>query len=77
MDKLKKRFVAARQNLPKDWARQVSKTLADKGYTVTPGKVSDVRRGKNKDPQLILEINEIVKEMKRTNKQQRKLRPII
>ena len=47
----KKKWNTIKRTLPRNWAQEVSKSLSAKGFRLTARQISDVKRGKVKDPE--------------------------
>ncbi len=60
-----------KKDLPGNWAMQVSKSLADKGFTVTNRQVSDLMRGKVKDPDKVKKVLKEIKMLKSKHKRKK------
>lgn len=78
MSKATVKWSERRKNLPKNWCEEISKALSDKGLNVSAEKVSDLRRGKIKDLELVTAVwSEIRKLEKRHSLVKKKLTEIM
>ena len=57
-------------SLPRNWKQQISKTLANKGITLTQNQVYDLAKGRSKDPVLQKEVLAAVKKLAKDHKKQ-------
>lgn len=67
----KQKWKKIKKDLPKNWAQEVSKSLTSAGFIITPGKVSDIKRGKIKDTII---VSAVFKEIKKLGSRQRRKR---
>lgn len=60
-----------KKDLPSNWAIQVSKALSDKGFVVNNRQVSDLMRGKVKDPDKVKKVLLEIKLLKSRHKRKK------
>lgn len=60
-----------KKDLPGNWAVQVSKSLSDKGFTITNRQVSDLMRGKVKDTDTVKKVLQEIKLLKSRHKRKK------
>lgn len=64
----KRKWLAIKKELPKNWCQLVSETLNSKGFQITPQSVSDARSGRIKN---LLIQEAVLKEIKKLYKKQK------
>ena len=67
----KQKWKVIKKNLPKNWAQEVSKSLTEAGLSISARNISDVKRGKVKDPVIVKSVFKEIKKLSSKHKRRK------